>query len=183
MLCQIFGSFCNDQSCNSQIRLDRYVLIKNILRYRPLVVTWYCARSDWSNDGVITRGCFTHYWPLWEDSISYRWIPLIKGESCRWSFDMIFSLLLVWTSCWTNCGFLLLIKTLCHYSNVTATRRATIADTTSSFILSNAFWSANTYRQVSNTRRTLVDNWIIDHSDVVGASPVGATPTISSFFT
>ena len=40
-----------------------------------------------------------------------------------------------------------------------------------------------TYRQVSNIRRTLVGNWIVDHSDVVGASPVGAAPTTSSFST
>ena len=33
------------------------------------------------------------------------------------------------------------------------------------------------YRQVSNIRRTLVDNKIVDHSDVVGASPVGAAAT------
>ena len=39
------------------------------------------------------------------------------------------------------------------------------------------------YRQVSNIRRTLVGNRIVDHSDVVGASPVGAAPTTSSFST
>ena len=36
-----------------------------------------------------------------------------------------------------------------------------------------------TYRQVSNIRRTLVGNKIVDHSDAVGASPVGAAPTTS----
>ena len=40
-----------------------------------------------------------------------------------------------------------------------------------------------TYRQVSNIRRTLVGNTIVDHSDVVGASPVGVAPTTSSFST
>ena len=40
-----------------------------------------------------------------------------------------------------------------------------------------------TYRKVSNIRRTLVGNKIVDHSDVVGASPVGAAPTTSSFST
>ena len=40
-----------------------------------------------------------------------------------------------------------------------------------------------TYCQVSNIRRTLVGNKIVDHSDVVGASPVGAAPTTSSFST
>ena len=39
------------------------------------------------------------------------------------------------------------------------------------------------YRQVSNIRRNLMDNKIVDHSDVVGASPVGAAPTTSSFST
>ena len=37
------------------------------------------------------------------------------------------------------------------------------------------------YDQTSNIRRTFVDNKIVDHSDVVGASPVGAAPTTSSF--
>ena len=39
------------------------------------------------------------------------------------------------------------------------------------------------YRKVSNIRRTLVGNKIVDHSDVVGASPVGAAPTTPSFST
>ena len=39
------------------------------------------------------------------------------------------------------------------------------------------------YRQVSNIRRTLVGNKLDDHSDVVGASPIGAAPTTSSFST
>ena len=41
----------------------------------------------------------------------------------------------------------------------------------------------NAYRQVSNIRRTLVGNRIVDNSDVVGASPVGAAPTTSSLST
>ena len=32
------------------------------------------------------------------------------------------------------------------------------------------------YSKTSNLRRTLVGNKIVDHSDVVGASPVGAAP-------
>ena len=39
------------------------------------------------------------------------------------------------------------------------------------------------YRKVSDIRRILVGNKIVDHSDVVGASPVGAAPTTSSFST
>ena len=40
-----------------------------------------------------------------------------------------------------------------------------------------------TYRKTSNISRTLVGNKIVDNSDVVGASPVGAAPTTSSFST
>ena len=39
------------------------------------------------------------------------------------------------------------------------------------------------YYQTSNIRCTLLGNKIVDHSDVVGASPVGAAPTTSSFLT
>ena len=41
----------------------------------------------------------------------------------------------------------------------------------------------NKYRQVSNIRRTLIGNEIVDNSDVVRASPVGAAPTTSSLST
>ena len=40
-----------------------------------------------------------------------------------------------------------------------------------------------TCRKMSNIRCTLVGNKIVDHSGVVGASPVGAAPTTSSFST
>ena len=41
----------------------------------------------------------------------------------------------------------------------------------------------NYYRQVSGIRLTLFGNKIVDNSDVVGASPVGAAPTTSSLST
>ena len=40
-----------------------------------------------------------------------------------------------------------------------------------------------TYRKTSNISRTWVGDKIVDNSDVVGASPVGAAPTTSSFST
>ena len=39
------------------------------------------------------------------------------------------------------------------------------------------------YRKTSNISHTLIGNKIVDNSDVVGASPVGAAPTTSSFST
>ena len=41
----------------------------------------------------------------------------------------------------------------------------------------------SSYRKTSSISRTLVGNKIVDNSDVVGASPVGAAPTTSSFST
>ena len=46
-----------------------------------------------------------------------------------------------------------------------------------------ANFARNEYRQVSNISRTLVGHKIVDDSDVVGASPVCAAPTTSSFST
>ena len=40
-----------------------------------------------------------------------------------------------------------------------------------------------TYRQISYISRTWVGKKIVDHSDVVGASPVGAAPTTSPLST
>ena len=44
-------------------------------------------------------------------------------------------------------------------------------------------YSGNIYHKTSITRRALLGNETVDHSDVVGASPVGAAPTTSSFLT
>ena len=43
--------------------------------------------------------------------------------------------------------------------------------------------STKNYGQTSNIRRTLVGNIIVDHADVVGASPVDAAPTTSTLST
>ena len=51
------------------------------------------------------------------------------------------------------------------------------------YITPGASFTNRNYRQVSNIRRTIVGDKIVDHSDVVGASPVGAAPTTSSLST
>ena len=45
------------------------------------------------------------------------------------------------------------------------------------------FPNGSDYHQISNITHTLIGNKIVDHSDVVGTSPVGAAPTTSSFST
>ena len=47
--------------------------------------------------------------------------------------------------------------------------------------LRNSYYIIHAYHQTSSIRRTAVGSIIVDHSDVVGASPVGAAPTTSSF--
>ena len=42
-------------------------------------------------------------------------------------------------------------------------------------------WLNFVYCQISNIRYTLVGNTFVDHSDIVGASPVGTAQTASSF--
>ena len=50
-------------------------------------------------------------------------------------------------------------------------------------VLGGPSTSRCTYRQTSNISHTWVGDNIADNSDVVGALPVGAAPTISSFWT
>ena len=60
---------------------------------------------------------------------------------------------------------------------------ATALAWTNAALMFNKNKSIRNYRQVSNIRRTFAGNKLVDHSDVVGASPVGAAPTTSSFST
>ena len=48
------------------------------------------------------------------------------------------------------------------------------------FHINSSIWA---YYQTSNISHTLVRSDIVDHSDVVGASPVGTAPATSSFLT
>ena len=44
-------------------------------------------------------------------------------------------------------------------------------------------YNISSYHQISNIRHALVGNKLVDHLDVVGASPVGAAPSTASFST
>ena len=73
-----------------------------------------------------------------------------------------------------------------HGFHETTALLAYIAITKNTVVLAQSSWEFainSKYRQVSNIRRTLEGNQIVDHWDVVGASPVGAAPTTSSFST
>ena len=69
-----------------------------------------------------------------------------------------------------------------HYDNITSScDTLRLIDKTQNQLCET--WRHTIYRQTSNITPTLVGNEIVDHSDVVGASPVGAAPTTSSFST
>ena len=53
----------------------------------------------------------------------------------------------------------------------------------SSILYGMTIYIENIYCQTCNISRTLIDSKIVDHSDVVGASAVGAASTTSSFST
>ena len=59
----------------------------------PSAEGYYKQWMSWHGSTFIITG------PLWGESTSYWWIPLTKGKL---SGALIMSLLLVWTSCWTN---------------------------------------------------------------------------------
>ena len=67
-----------------------------------------------------------------------------------------------------------------HFVNLKAYHQQDIFD---SCQLWQVGYTDHTYHQTSNIKCTLVGNKIIDHSDVVGAVPVDAAPTTSSFST
>ena len=54
-----------------------------------------------------------------------------------------------------------------------------------SYRFNGAEWNKSEmiYRKTCNISRTLLGNKIVENSDVVGASPVGAAPTTSLFST
>ena len=54
---------------------------------------------------------------------------------------------------------------------------------TDSYVAEGKYIGKLSYCQTYNISHILVGNKIVDHSDVVGASPVGAAPTTSSFST
>ena len=77
----------------------------------------------------------------------------------------------------------LLIKSDTIDASFHVTYQKTLVDILAHCILWNfsSFPGHRNYRKTSNIRRNSVGNDIVDHPDAVGASPVGAAPTTSSF--
>ena len=87
------------------------------------------------------------------DSLDSKWWI---NDKCQWKFRYVFSCEWRWD--------MVFIETISHNKH-------------------SITWFIRSYHQISNIRHTFVGNQIVDHSDVVGASPVGAAPTTSSLST
>ena len=88
--------------------------------------------------------------------------------------ELIFSLLLTWMICRTK-----LTVSSCQWCK----KPWASCDVTVMHNRNPHLSTTMNYRKIFNIRRTLVGNVIVDHSDVVGASPVGAAPITSSLLT
>ena len=103
----------------------------------------------------------------------HRWIPLAK---VMWNFNVFFVVSLnkqlnTQSSCrW----FKWLLSYLAVLSvNVTQGHLARLVYGEPSLLLGRSRGCNDNYRQTSNIRHALVGNTLVDHSDAIGASPVG----------
>ena len=113
---------------------------------------------------AMTLKSFLHHWHFVRGISLSLVVSLTKAQVCR-----IFMFLLLACACCgkqSNCQWSNMPWQPCHVSDI---------------------WdhdcSEMEYCKTSNISCTLIENKIVDHSDVVGASPVGATSTTSSFST
>ena len=84
---------------------------------------------------------------------------------CAGSWQCLWHITCLWISVlhtYIFQGYFMGITTYCKTSNISHTRQ---------------------YCKTSNISHTLIGNKIVEHSDIIGASPVGAAPTTSSFST
>ena len=145
---------------------------------------WTCfPREQVSHDDVIKWKHIPRNWPFVRGIHRSRWIPHTKASDAElWCFfDLRLNKRLSkqpwgWWSETPSSSLWRHRNDCLRYLNVKKKCNLYI------FLMPKIDSAFNrSYRQVSNISSTLVGNKIVDHSDVVGASPVGAAPTTSSF--
>ena len=153
------------------IKLDQHWFRLWLLAWCHQVITWtnvLISEVLWhSLKGIhlIHRKCSTHLllisvWKLMVNELSnimVDWIMLKRGSTV-----------------------ILFMRLYHQIDGLVQKRRYSIAI---ALVLHLSCTNPMIYHQVSNIRCTLVGSWIVDHSDVVGASPVSAAPTTSSLST
>ena len=123
------------------------------------------------------RDCFVHAPSQWETMLQCNVVSHWLGACTKlsrlyylWSWYVISSEVYVMCSCWCLVGMLRPCIPEFHGNKT---------DLLMYLFVEFYFWYM--YCETYNISHTLVGNEIVDHSDVVGASPVGAAPTTSSF--
>ena len=113
------------------------------------------------------------------DIITYATFASMYMLACSW-----YHLASILTLCDLRVLFKIWFKIRCRYADNIWERIFAIYHIFSlRWMAKQMVSSKSTYRKTPNISRTLVGNIIDDNSDVVGASPVGAAPTTSSFST
>ena len=155
-----------------------------------ILLAWQQRHDFYGNDDVIKWKHFPRYWPfVWGIHRS----PVNSPHRGQWRGALMFSLICVWINSWINNREAGELRRYRAHSDVivinfwwAGSRFLHLSTSLCGLCSTNScdtMVTTDNYRQVSNIRRTLVGNKIVDHSDVVGASPVGAAPTTSSFST
>ena len=133
------------------------------------MVSYILVNTDWDNG----------LWPILHQVITIMWLTM-EGSHVFVCFNLLWpSDVISW-----------------HESGSTLPQVMACTKSLPELILTYHQWSSvafsyaqnqgkcsRCYRQTSDISCTLVGNKIVDHSDVVGASPFGAAPTISLFST
>ena len=146
---------------------------------------------------AIVPGIIFLYVPSqWETTLQCNVVSLWLGAFTKWSLGPMHDTLIFWMRHFTLCSHHRDYKTdiyicilSCRYTVWLphATMKLELEVLASTTIKRKKPWPRLAwagevrYHQTSNMKCTLVGNEVVDHSDVVGASPVGAAPTTSSF--
>ena len=132
--------------------------------------------ARFNHDDVVKWKHFLRYWPFVRGIHRY---PVNSARKGQWHEALIFSLICVWINGWVNNRQAGDVRCYRAHYDVTVMIIRYKPQPPLTELAARQSWAE--YRQTSNISRTLVV--IVEHSDVVGASPVGAAPTTSSFST
>ena len=131
-------------------------------RYRVMYIcdTEWCIYASvyWFRQWLVTWLAPSHYL-----NQCYNIVNWILGNKLQWNFNQN-QYIFIQENAFEN---------VCKLASISSPPQW-LNPKSSVYIVYHLSHMYNIYRQVSNIRRTLVGNSILDHSDVVGATPVGA---------
>ena len=128
--------------------------------------------------------------PIWVRLLSWSQLSNPSDLPCSFFLFLVIcsigsgtSSLIQWHHLWENVRIIIASRISCTLSGIDVSPSCSTLLAICQKTMQGICVFSYTYRQTSNISRTLVGNKIVDNSDVVEASPVGAAPTTSSFST